>query len=145
MVLNKGTIIRLKNNLIIGATGFVGEPVTKQLLADGFSVRILCRDADKARQMLGDQLEFIIGDSSDKATLEKALSGVDAVNLSVPWQFEATVARDVTSILAAQGRKNVRVSYISGTTALPENRWFPMIDEKLKAEEVLTRRYSFVS
>ena len=95
--------------------------------------------------MLGDQLEFIIGDSSDKATLEKALSGVDAVNLSVPWQFEATVARDVTSILAAQGRKNVRVSYISGTTALPENRWFPMIDEKLKAEEVLTRRYSFVS
>ncbi|MCX6068505.1 MAG: NAD(P)H-binding protein, partial [Chloroflexi bacterium] len=75
----------------------------------------------------------------DKAALEKALAGVDGVNLSVPWQFESTVARDVTSILAAQGRKNVRVTYISGTTALPENRWYPMIDEKLKAEEVLTK------
>ena len=125
--------------LVIGAAGFVGAPIAKQLLADGFSVRALVRNADKARQMLGDQVEFIVGNFADKATLEKALAGVDGVNLSVPWQSEAQVARDVTDILAKQGRKNVRVTYISGTTALPENRWYPMIDEKLKAEEVLTK------
>jgi uncharacterized protein YbjT (DUF2867 family) len=123
--------------LVIGAAGFVGAPITKQLLADGFSVRALVRNADKARKMLGNQVEFIVGDFSDKAILEKALDGVDGVNLSVPWQSEAQVAREVTDILAKQGRKHVRVSYISGTTALPENRWYPMIDEKLKAEEVL--------
>ncbi len=126
-----------KTILVIGAAGFVGVPVTKQLLADGFSVRALVRNAKKARQLLGDQVEYIIGDFADKAALEKALTGVDGVNLSVPWQFEAAVVRDVTSILAAKGRKNVRVTHISGTTALPENRWYPMIDEKLKAEEVL--------
>lgn len=128
-----------KKILVIGAAGFVGAPIAKQLQADGFSVRALVRDADKARQMLGDQIEFVVGDFSDKATLEKALAGVDGVNLSVPWQSEAQVARDVTDILAKQGRRQVCVSYISGTTALPENRWYPMIDEKLKAEEVLTK------
>jgi uncharacterized protein YbjT (DUF2867 family) len=125
--------------LVIGAAGFVGAPVAKQLLADGFSVRALVRNADKARQLLGDQVELVVGNFADKAILEKALDGVDGVNLSVPWQSEFQVARDVSEILAKQGRKNVRVTYISGTTVLPENRWYPMIDEKLKAEEVLTK------
>jgi uncharacterized protein YbjT (DUF2867 family) len=123
--------------LVLGATGFVGAPVAKQLLADGFSVRVLVRNESKARQMLGDQIEFVVGDFTDKAVLEKALAGVDGVNLSVPWQAESQAARNVTEILARQGRKNVRVSYISGTTAQPENRGYIMIDEKLKAEEAL--------
>jgi uncharacterized protein YbjT (DUF2867 family) len=123
--------------LVIGAAGFVGAPITKQLLVEGFSVRALVRNADKARQMLGAQVELVVGNFADKATLEKALDGVDGVNLSVPWQSEAQVARDVTDLLARQGRQHVRVTYISGTTALPGNRWYPMIDEKLKAEEVL--------
>ncbi len=123
--------------LVIGAAGFVGAPVTKQLHADGFSVRALVRNAGKARQMFGEQVELVVGNFTDKPTLEKALAGVDGVNLSVPWQLEAQAARDVTEILAKQGRRNVRVTYISGVTALPENRWYPMVDEKLKAEEVL--------
>ncbi len=125
--------------LVIGATGFVGAPIARQLQADGFSIRALARNADKARQMLGDKVELIVGNFADKSTLEKALDGVGGVNLSVPWQSEVQVARDVTDILAKQGRKNVRVTYISGVTALPENRWYPMIDEKLKAEEVLQK------
>jgi len=125
--------------LVIGAAGFVGAPIAKQLQKDGFAVRALVRSADKARQMLGGQIELVVGDFGDKATLEKALAGVDGVNLSVPWQFEVSVVQAVTSILSAQGRKQVRVTYISGTTAQPENRWYPMIDEKLKAEEVLIK------
>jgi len=125
--------------LVLGATGFVGASVTKQLLADGFAVRALVRDADKARQMLGAQVEFIVGDFTDAAKLEAALAGVDGVNLSVPWQFESKVAQDVTGVLAKTGRKNVRVSYISGVTVLPKNRGYPMVDEKLKAEEILTK------
>ena len=126
-----------KKILVIGAAGFVGAPVAKQLLADGFAVRALVRNADKARQLLGDKVEIVIGSFEDKATLEKALADVSGVNISVPWQSEVQVARDVTEILAKQGRKNVRVSYISGTTANPENRGYAMIDEKLKAENVL--------
>ena len=126
-----------KKILVIGAAGFVGAPVAKQLLADGFAVRALVRNADKARQLLGDKVEIVTGSFEDKAVLEKCILGVSGVNISVPWQSEFQVARDVTEILARQGRKNVRVSYISGTTAVPENRGYVMIDEKLKAEDVL--------
>lgn len=126
-----------KKILVIGAAGFVGAPVAKQLLADGFAVRALVRNADKARQLLGDKVEIVTGSFEDKAVLEKCLLGVSGVNISVPWQSEFQVARDVTEILARQGRKNVRVSYISGTTANSENRGYAMIDEKLKAEDVL--------
>ena len=126
-----------KKILVIGAAGFVGAPVAKQLLADGFAVRALVRNADKARLLLGDKVEIVTGSFEDKATLEKALANVSGVNISVPWQSEFQVARDVTEILARQGRKNVRISYISGTTANPENRGYAMIDEKLKAEDVL--------
>ncbi|HNE03661.1 MAG TPA: NAD(P)H-binding protein [Anaerolineales bacterium] len=125
--------------LVIGAAGFVGAPVAKQLLVDGFTVRALVRNADKARQLLGNQVELVVGDFSDKATLEKALAGVDGVNISAPWQSETQVARDVIEILAKQGRKNVRVSYISGVTVLPENRGYALVEEKLKAEEILTK------
>ncbi|MBK7454998.1 MAG: NAD(P)H-binding protein [Anaerolineales bacterium] len=126
-----------KKILVIGAAGFVGAPVAKQLLADGFAVRVLVRNADKARQLLGDKVEIVTGSFEDRTTLEKALADVSGVNISVPWRAEFQVTRDVTEILARQGRKNVRVSYISGTTALPENRGYAMIDEKLKAEDVL--------
>ena len=128
-----------KKILVIGAAGFVGAPVAKQLLADGFAVRVLVRNADKARHLLGDKVEIVTGSYEDRTTLEKALADVSGVNISVPWKAEFQVTRDVTEILARQGRKNVRVSYISGTTALPENRGYAMIDEKLKAEEVLKK------
>ena len=104
-----------KKILVIGAAGFVGTPVAKQLLADGFAVRVLVRNADKARQLLGDKVEIVTGSFEDRTTLEKALADVSGVNISVPWQAEFQVTRDVTEILARQGRKNVRVSYISGT------------------------------
>lgn len=129
-----------KKILVIGAAGFVGAPITKQLLADGFSVRGLVRNAEKARQILGDQVELAVGSFEDKAALEKALAGVDGVNISIPWQYEVQVTQDVTGILTKQGRKNVRITYISGITVLPENRnGYAMVDQKLKSEEILKK------
>jgi NAD(P)H dehydrogenase (quinone) len=128
-----------KKILVIGAAGFVGAAVAQQLLADGFAVRGLARDLDKARKKLGSQVEWIGGDFNDLNLLEKALAGVDGVNISAPWRSELKLVGDVTAILARQGRKQVRVSYISGTTAMPDNRGYAMIDQKLKAEEVLAK------
>jgi uncharacterized protein YbjT (DUF2867 family) len=128
-----------KKILVIGATGFVGAQVAKQLQVDGFTVRALVRNPAKAQQQLGSQVELISGNFEDKALLEKALGGCDGVNLSVPWQSELRLVQDVSAILARTGRKQVRVSYISGTTVLPENRGYPMIDQKLQAEETLMK------
>ena len=35
--------------LILGGTGLLGAPVARRLQADGFPVRLLARDPDKAR------------------------------------------------------------------------------------------------
>lgn len=128
-----------KKVLVIGAAGFVGTPITKQLLADGFSVRVFVRNTEKARELLGNQVEIFTGDFNLLPDLEKAIDGCDGVNISAPWKSELQIVQNVVAILTRTGRKQVRVSYISGATALPENRWYPMIDQKLKAEEVLLK------
>lgn len=42
-----------KSIIIIGATGMIGKAVANQLNEDGFKVRVLTRDAAKAREILG--------------------------------------------------------------------------------------------
>ena len=128
-----------KKILVLGATGFTGAPIAKQLQQDGFSLRVLVRQADKARQLFGDSAEIMAGNAEDPATLTRALAGVDGVCLSVPWQVERNVARQVVEILTSQGRKNVQIVYLSGITVIPENRWYPMIDEKARTEELLEK------
>jgi uncharacterized protein YbjT (DUF2867 family) len=126
-----------KKILVLGATGFTGAPIAKQLLQDGFSIRVLVRNADKARQLFGKDVDLVAGSAEDPATLTQALKGCDGVEISVPWKVERKVAQQVVSILKSQGRQDVPVVYLSGITVIPENRWYAMIDEKARTEELL--------
>jgi len=45
--------------LVIGATGLLGAPVARRLLADGHQVRLLVRDTGRASQRLGDGFEYL--------------------------------------------------------------------------------------
>src|SRR6266446_423705 len=66
--------------LIVGSTGFLGNAVTKKLAA-GQPVTALVRDADsdKARALQAAGARLVTGDLKDRASLEKALAGVDTV------------------------------------------------------------------
>jgi uncharacterized protein YbjT (DUF2867 family) len=75
--------INNKRILIIGGTGMLGKPVARQLKADGFNVRLLARNPEKARRLLGDGYEIIKGDVDDPASLRAALAGVDGVHISL--------------------------------------------------------------
>ena len=44
--------------LVVGGTGELGEPVARQLLADGYSVRLLVRDVARAHTLLGPEFEY---------------------------------------------------------------------------------------
>ena len=66
-----------KTILVIGGTGMLGKPVAQQLKADGFNVRLLVRNPEKARKLLGDGYEFIQGDVDNVTSLGAALTGVD--------------------------------------------------------------------
>lgn len=60
-----------KSILILGGTGLFGKPTAYQLKADGFQVRSLARDVEKAQNIFTDDYEIIPGDVTDLARLEK--------------------------------------------------------------------------
>ena len=70
--------------LFIGATGMLGRPVAKELISAGFELTLLARDLNKMQQLFP-EATIIKGDVFDKAGLEKAMNGMDAVycNLSI--------------------------------------------------------------
>ncbi|MBA3410475.1 MAG: DUF2867 domain-containing protein [Geodermatophilaceae bacterium] len=66
--------------LVLGATGYVGTRLVGRLLADGHWVRCLVRDPERARiSGWGDQVELMVGDIADGATLDKACDEIDAL------------------------------------------------------------------
>lgn len=73
----------MKNILVIGASGFVGGYLTRQLLADGYHVRCLARTPDKVQHFANEGCQIVKGDISDLSTLLDALKGIDAVYISI--------------------------------------------------------------
>jgi dihydroflavonol-4-reductase len=65
--------------LITGATGFIGRSLTRNLLAQGESVRVLARSRTKARALFGDHVEIVTGELADPTSLARACAGVELV------------------------------------------------------------------
>jgi nucleoside-diphosphate-sugar epimerase len=66
---------------LTGGTGFVGGHVARTLCAEGWTVRVLARDAARVRRALlsGLPIEVVAGDLSENAALAKAAAGADAI------------------------------------------------------------------
>jgi uncharacterized protein YbjT (DUF2867 family) len=66
--------------LVAGATGGVGKRVVKRLIAQGYNVRCLVRDIDKARLILGDDRNLVVGDITKPETLtDLVMANIQAV------------------------------------------------------------------
>jgi uncharacterized protein YbjT (DUF2867 family) len=64
---------------VVGATGNTGRAVVKELKALGQNPVCVVRNADKAREVLGADAKVAVAELTDRAALDKALTGVDAV------------------------------------------------------------------
>lgn len=126
--------------LVVGATGLLGEPVARRLLADGFQVRVLARRPDKAREKLGDGFDIVQGDVARPDTLGRAVEGCFGVHISLRGGFTAEETEEVEHhgtanvARAAQKAGLSRLSYLSGAGSFEENAWFPSVRAKLAAE-----------
>jgi uncharacterized protein (TIGR01777 family) len=68
---------------IIGATGFIGRELYKELLDSGHRPVAITRDDAHARKILGNRAEIMIWDGKSVAMLADAIKGSDAIiNLS---------------------------------------------------------------
>ena len=72
-----------KTVAVIGGTGFIGRNIVEQLARSGARVKILTRNADRAKFLkpMGDvgQITAIAGNALDDAALRSVMEGADAV------------------------------------------------------------------
>ena len=70
--------------LVVGATGHVGRPVARRLLADGHCVRVLVRDEGRARQVLGEGFRYVPGVIQDREVVARAVQGSTRSTSALP-------------------------------------------------------------
>lgn len=65
--------------LVTGANGFVGERITRRLLAEGARVRAIVRKREAADELAREGVEVVLGELADPAVLRGAVEGARAV------------------------------------------------------------------
>jgi uncharacterized protein YbjT (DUF2867 family) len=124
-----------KQLLILGATGMLGRPVARCLVDKGHQVRILVRSAEKAVHMFGDAVEIVTGNVLNKNDVKMAMDGCEAVHVNLTQEAELTAMQHVIDLAASNPLE--RITYVSATTVCEENRWFELVDVKMRTEELL--------
>ena len=112
-------------NLVTGATGLLGSHIVEQLRRRDLPVRVLVRPGSDRSWLETQNVEFVTGDVTDRASLEKACAGVDVVYHSAakvgdwgPWEDFQRITIDGTrniidAAIAAGVRRFVHISSIS--------------------------------
>jgi dihydroflavonol-4-reductase len=82
--------------LVTGATGFLGSHVARALAARGENVRVLVRPSSDLRALVGLDAERVIGDLKDRASLVRALEGVQRVfHVAADYRLWARNTREI--------------------------------------------------
>ena len=89
--------------LITGATGFTGGHLARALSAEGHRVRALVRDPAVAGDLAAAGIELAPGDLRDKASLERAVAGVEVVYHIAAIYRQAGVSSDTYRSVNARG------------------------------------------
>lgn len=103
--------------LVTGATGFTGGRLARFLASRGDHVRALVRDSAQAGPLAAESIEVVKGDLTDRASLERALGGMDVVyNIAALYreaglsaaEYRAVNATAVADIVDVASRTGVR-------------------------------------
>jgi nucleoside-diphosphate-sugar epimerase len=65
--------------LVTGGTGFTGSHLVRNLVDEGYVVRVLARSAARARERLPGEVEIVEGDVADPAVVRRSIRGRDVV------------------------------------------------------------------
>lgn len=119
--------------LVIGASGLLAGPVIRKLDEKGYDLRLFSRSVKPS--MFVNDYEIAQGDVFNVADLGKAVTGCDAVHISLA---SADDVKAVSNIIEVSKRNGVRrISLVSGCTVAEQNRWFRFIDDKFRTEQMV--------
>lgn len=87
--------------LVTGATGFTGGHLAERLLRDGHRVRVLVRDAVRARRLESLGAELAVGDFRDAEAVGRAMNGVELVyHIGALFRQENVSSREMHAVNA---------------------------------------------
>ncbi len=119
----------MKPALVTGATGFLGWHVARKLLDRGIPVRALVRDRKRLKEL---DLEVVIGDLRDAASLERAVAGCGQVfhvaadyrlwakNSSELYQSNVDGTRNLLAAARSAGVEKVVYTSTVGCIGIPK-------------------------
>ncbi len=112
---------RFKKILVTGASGYIGGRLVPELQARGYTVRIMARQALNERERLWPGAEIVVADALNRASLDKALDGMDAAFYLIhslllgPREFESVDIQAAINFREAAAHYGLkRLIYLGG-------------------------------
>jgi len=68
-----------KQIIVYGGTGFYGRKVVEKLVGKGQSVKVVTRNAENAKKIVGDKVELFQGDVTSHKTIVESLRNVGSI------------------------------------------------------------------
>jgi nucleoside-diphosphate-sugar epimerase len=124
-------------SLVTGATGFLGSRTAATLCERGASVRVLVRPTSNRRRLEGLRVEYAEGDVTDRASVEKALDGVEVVYHSAalyelgtgdPEYMERVNVGGTDNVLGAAHERGILAIHVSSVAALGPTGTQPAVE-----------------
>jgi uncharacterized protein YbjT (DUF2867 family) len=134
----------IKKICVIGCTGMIGIPVTKELAAAGFEVKALVRDPEKAAKIFSADVQLVTGDLNNPLSLEFAMMGTDAAYINISTSPEDKKNKfnpelqGLDNILSAAKKTGIkRIVYISSLMARDyQSHWWVMQTKKANIAKI---------
>jgi uncharacterized protein YbjT (DUF2867 family) len=106
--------------LVYGATGVQGSSIVRQLLQEGYRVRVLVRDPRKAQALHEAGAEVAVGSFGNLETLIAASKGVNAVVLQLPLEFSPAVIQYGRNAIDAAKKAGVDLLIFNTSVLVPD-------------------------
>jgi len=112
--------------LVTGATGFLGSHLARRLAERGDDVRVLARSSSDRSRLDGLDLDYAIGDVTDRASVERALADIELVFHCAavvefgprdPSFMEAINVGGTENVLGTAAERDIRSIYVSSLSA----------------------------
>ncbi|KAM0790702.1 hypothetical protein ACM66B_004559 [Microbotryomycetes sp. NB124-2] len=107
--------------LVLGATGFIGLPISTEFLRQGHTVIGVTRSAEKAKSLEANEITPIVADPADPSQWRHAVKDVDAVIDAVGGSEIAHISETIRETVAQEAKQSrphgppLAFVYCSGT------------------------------
>jgi uncharacterized protein YbjT (DUF2867 family) len=124
--------------LTFGASGAQGAPVAEQLLREGYAVRSLLRHPERAGTLAAAGAQVIQGDLDVASDIERAMHGVQAVYLMLPFGSGGNPIARAANVFSAARAAGVQLLVLNTSGQTPRQpTGDPMLDYRIALEAML--------